>query len=101
MNLSHYATLVATPANRVARRLACPATLAPAVRLLRGPVAVVTLAALPSLAHAAEGGEAYEPAVLTAFGVLVAAAIVASIATACSRRHATAELAQQEYADGP
>lgn len=87
MNLPDRVTLAATPAERVTRSLRRP-LLHSLLCLSPGAACLVALAALPPFAYAAAANEARAYAVVTAFSVLVAAAIVASIATALSRRHA-------------
>jgi hypothetical protein len=87
MNLSDHATLVATPAEPVTRSLRRP-LLHSLLCLSPGAACLVALAALPRFAYAAAANDAHVYAVVTAFSVLVAAAIAASIAAARSRRHA-------------
>ena len=84
MNLSDHATFAVMRIDR-------------AVRLLTGAAFAATLASLPRLAQAAGGGgEAHVHAVVTAFAVLVAAAIVASIVAARSRHRSSAEAEPDE-----
>ncbi|HEY1607960.1 MAG TPA: hypothetical protein VGG24_01720 [Paraburkholderia sp.] len=74
-------------------RAAAPATRADRVASLRLRTASFgTLGTLPRLAHAATGREAHVYAVVAAFGLLVAAAIVGLIAAvARGRRQPSAE----------
>lgn len=94
MKLSEHATLAVTRADRVFR---------PVVRLtrpLRNATWIAALTTVPRFAQAATGGEAHVPMVMTAFSVIVAAAIATSIAAALSRGEASVRLADSDYSDG-
>lgn len=95
MNLSNHPNLAATRTDRVIRRL----SLYPNRPRLLSATMLAALAAAPRFAHAASGGEAHISAVVIAFSVLVAAAIVTSIATALRRGNVPAGLADHDYSD--
>lgn len=69
-----------------------------ATRSGRQAALATAFGALPALSHAAERNGVHESAVLTAFGVLVAAAIIASVVAARRRRSGSSELAQRPAA---
>ena len=94
MKLSDHTSVAITLANRAARR-----AVRPAEHLRRGAfiAAPVALIALPGIARAADtASNAHVLVVVTAFGVLVAAAIVSSIACSLYRRNARAGAGEQE-----
>jgi hypothetical protein len=80
MKLSAHATVTATRADRIARRVGRPRP---------GAAFAAALAALPALAHAGDRGATHEGAVLIAFGALVVAAILATTVATRRRRDAS------------
>lgn len=99
MTLSDYIS-VATPLARRAVRRAVRAVerLGHGATFIAAPIALI---ALPGVAWAAQtGSNAHIFVVVTAFGVLVAAAIVSSIACSLYRRHARAGVGEQDSCGG-
>lgn len=94
MNLSHPTSVATTLAHRAARRVVHAVE-----RLRPGSTFVAALAALPGIAHAGTESDTPVYAVVTAFGVLVAAAIITSVASSLNRRDTHAALGEQDYAE--
>jgi chromate transport protein ChrA len=105
MKLSNQATVSATRAGRVARRVGRLRAGARFRGALTALAAIAPLVALRGLALAGdEASTNHEPAVLTAFGALVAVAIVATTVAAWCRREASdgdEESAGNRYAHDP